>query len=71
MNSTEKIMALDIMQVKLTVLKAACGLKAEDDSVFLHRLEELYLQGYKHGIDDMVERVKADITAPSISPPNS
>jgi hypothetical protein len=57
----------DIMQVKLTVIKAACGLKAEDDATFLLRLEEIYLRGYKHGIDDMVERVKVVVRGDSIT----
>lgn len=46
---------IDIMNIKLTVIKAACGLKAEDDANFLRRLETLYLEGYGQGAKDTRE----------------
>lgn len=53
---------IDILDVKLKVVKAACGITALSEIDLLHRLEELYLRGYKHGIDDMMEQAKKNLS---------
>lgn len=46
---------ISVMDIKLTVIKAACGLQAEDEAEFLRRLEALYLRGYEQGATDARE----------------
>lgn len=49
-------MNVDPMQVKLAVIKAACGITALDELALLRRLEELYLAGAKWGADLMHQK---------------
>lgn len=46
---------ISVLDIKLAVIKAACGLKNEDEPEFLRRLEALYLQGYEQGAKDARE----------------
>lgn len=48
---------IDVMDIKLTVIKAACGLCSEDDAEVLRRLEALYLKGYEQGAKDTRELI--------------
>lgn len=60
-------MNVDPMQVKLAVIKAACGITALDEIALLRRLEELYLEGAKWGADLMHQRATEIIRSPSTS----
>lgn len=64
-------MNVDPMQVKLAVIKAACGITALDEVALLRRLEELYLEGAKWGADLMhqksVEVLMIDRVTPTTS----
>lgn len=49
-------MNVNPMQVKLAVLRAACGITALDEIALLRRLEDLYLEGAKWGADLMHQK---------------
>lgn len=49
-------MNVDMMQVKLAVIKAACGINSLDEPALLRRLEDLYLEGAKWGADLMHQK---------------
>lgn len=61
--SMKIVMALDIVDVKLIVMKAACGITALSELDLLHRLERLYLEGYKRGMDDLFETTNGKVAA--------
>jgi hypothetical protein len=42
---------IDVMDIKLKVIKAACGITALSEIDLLRRLEELYIDGMKAGAD--------------------
>jgi len=42
---------IDVMDIKLKVMKAACGITALSELELLRRLEELYIDGMKAGAD--------------------
>jgi hypothetical protein len=41
---------IDVMAVKLKVIKAACGLCSLSEVDLLRRLEELYIEGIAEGV---------------------
>lgn len=41
---------IDPIDIKLKVIKAACGITALSELDLLHRLEELYLEGIAEGV---------------------
>lgn len=42
---------IDVMDIKMKVIKAACGINALTELELLRRLEELYIDGMKAGAD--------------------
>lgn len=42
---------IDIMDIKMKVIQAACGITALSEVDLLHRLEALYIDGMKAGAD--------------------
>jgi hypothetical protein len=58
-------MNFDPMQVKLAVIKAACGITALSEIDLLHRLEELYIDGMKAGVDALRDAAIAKANAPT------
>jgi hypothetical protein len=42
---------IDVMDIKLKVIKASCGITALSEFDLLQRLEELYIDGMKAGVD--------------------
>lgn len=42
---------IDVMNIKLKVIEAACGITALSEVDLLRRLEELYIDGMKAGVD--------------------
>jgi len=57
----------DPLQVKLAVIKAACGIQALEEPALLRRLEDLYLEGAKWGADLMHQRAVEAIRAERVS----
>ena len=53
---------ISVMDIKLTVIKAAFGLQAEDEPEFLRRLEALYLKGYEQGAADTMELTRKGLS---------
>ena len=41
---------IDVMAIKLKVIKAACGIAALSEPDLLQRLEELYIEGISEGV---------------------
>lgn len=41
---------IDLMAIKLKVIKAACGITALSEADLLRRLEELYVEGITEGV---------------------
>ena len=46
---------IDVMDIKLKVIKAACGICALNEPELLRRLEDLYIDGMKAGADALKE----------------
>jgi hypothetical protein len=62
--STPKVKnMIDVMDIKLKVIKAACGITALSELELLHRLEELYLDGMKAGADALRDATVAKANA--------
>lgn len=51
---------IDVLAVKLKVIKAACGITALSELDLLHRLEELYLEGVAEGVKSAKEAIEKD-----------
>lgn len=49
---------IDVMAVKLKVIKVSCGICALSETDLLHRLEELYLEGIAEGLKLAKEQVE-------------
>ena len=56
---------IDILDVKLKVIQASCGITALSDIDLLHRLEKLYLEGVEEGVKIAKERLQQQMTADS------
>lgn len=58
---------IDILDIKLKVMKASCGITALSELDLLRRLEELYIDGMKAGADALNETILARAAQASTS----
>jgi len=54
---------IDVMAVKLKVIKAAFGIATLDELEILHRLEKLYLEGIEEGVRIVKEKLHRSDTS--------
>ena len=54
---------IDVMAVKLKVIKAAFGIATLDELEILHRLEKLYLEGVEEGVRIVKEKLHPSDTS--------
>ena len=60
---------IDVMAVKLKVIKAAFGIATLDELEILHRLEKLYLEGIEEGVRIVKEKLhRSDTSSAQRSP---
>lgn len=54
---------IDVLAVKLKVIKAACGICALEEPELLRRLEKLYLEGIEEGVRIVKEKLHPSSTS--------
>jgi hypothetical protein len=59
LNSTASNNMIDVMDIKLKVIEAACGITALGEVELLQRLEKLYIDGMKAGVDALRDATMA------------